>query len=149
MKNIVLLGVITSLLTPYHRLNAQSCLGVDARSNEMIASVKRIVTGTTQGSAQTRAMLHLPGLSASQVTLVADDSACVRARQAEDSVIHATSPTAPADIPARSLYVIKLGDYNAVSDPGSRTEGSLTLAFYSAAWQYLGSIAIHMGRPSS
>lgn len=115
MKNIVLLSLIASLLTPYQDLAAQSCLCVDTRSNEMIATVKRIVTGTTQGSVQTRAMLNLPGLSASQVTLVANDSSCVRARQAEDSVIHATSPTAPAEIPARGPYVIKLGDYNAVA----------------------------------
>jgi hypothetical protein len=115
----------------------------------MIASVKRIVTGTTQGSAQSRAALHLPALAASKVTLVADNCSCIRARQAEDSVVHATNPTAPAEIPARGLYVVKLGDYNAVSDPGSRTEGSLMLEFYDPAWKYLGSIFVHMGRPSS
>jgi hypothetical protein len=72
-------------------------------------------------------MLHLPGFDASQVTLVTDDSSCARARQAEDSFIH-TNPRAPATIPARQLYAVKVGTYNVVVDLGNRVEGNVMLS---------------------
>jgi hypothetical protein len=109
----------------------------------MIATVRRIVTGTSQGTVQSRANLHIPSLLASQVTLVTNEASCVRARQAKDSLVHATNRNAPAELPIRGLYVIKLGDYNAIADPGAKSEGNIMLGFFDPAWKYLASIPIY------
>lgn len=139
MKNLAVLLLVVAVL-PVNKLRAQSCLPADAQSGLVIATVKRLVTGTSQGTAQSRTMLHLPNLLASQVTIVTNDTLCVRARQAEDSVVHATNSSAPAELPVRGLYVIKLGDYNAVVDPGAKSEGHIMIGFFDPAWKYLGSI---------
>jgi hypothetical protein len=92
-------------------------------------------------------MLHLPSLAASQVTLVTDEAACTRARQAQDSLVHATNPSSPGVIPMRALYVVKFGTYNALVDPGPRTEGNVMLGLFDPNWTYLGSIPVYIGHP--
>jgi len=90
----------------------------------MIATIRRIVTGTAIPTKKGGAMLGLPSLAASQVTLVTDEGFCLRALQVQDSLVHATNASAPAVIPARGLYVIRLGTFMAVADPGPRIEGA-------------------------
>ena len=48
--------------------------------------------------------------------------------------------SAPAELPVRGLYVIKLGDYNAVIDPGAKSEGHIMIGFFDPVWKFLGSI---------
>jgi hypothetical protein len=124
----------------------QSCFASDTASVRIIARLQELVTGTSPGVVKSRAMFHLPSFSASQVTLVTDDSSCVRARQAEDSVIH-TNPRAPATIPARQLYVVKVGTYNAVVDLGNRVEGDVMLSLSDPNWAYLGAFPVYTGDP--
>ena len=146
MKKVLLLVSLASGALPARELQAQSCMAADTSSVRIIATIRRLVTGTT-GAAQSRAMLHLPSLAASQVTLVTDEASCLRARQAQDSLVHATNPRSPSVIPARALYVVKLGTYNALVDPGPRTEGNVMLGFFDPSWVYLGSIPVYIGFP--
>jgi len=146
LKNLLLLLSLASLGVPTRKLDAQSCLGPDTASVRIIATTQGIVTGTTK-AAQTRAMLHLPNLTASEVTLVNDEASCVRARQALDSLVHATNPSAPSVLPARALYVVKFGTYNALVDPTARTEGDYSLDLFAPNWAYLGSFSVYLGHP--
>jgi hypothetical protein len=68
----------------------------------------------------------------------------VRARQAQDDLVHATNPSSPTVIPARALYVVKLGTYNALVDPGPKTRGNTMLGLFDPNWIYLGSIPVFL-----
>jgi hypothetical protein len=92
-------------------------------------------------------MLHVPFLTASEVTLVTDETSCVRARHALDSLVHATNPHAPSELPARALYVVKLGTYNALVDLTTRVEGDYMLDLFDPSWAYLGSFPVYLGHP--
>jgi hypothetical protein len=146
MKNILILISFAALVLPARNLHAQSCMAADTATVPLIATIQGIVTGTTK-AAQTRAMLHLPTLTASEVTLVTDEASCVRARQALDSLVHATNPNAPSILPARALYVVKFGTYNALVDPTVRTEGDFSLDLFDPNWAYLGSFSVYLGHP--
>lgn len=146
MKNIFFVISLAILALPTRSVHAQSCIAADTASVRIIATVQRIVTGTTK-AAQTRAMLHLPSLTASEVTLVTDEASCARGRQALDSLVHATNPDAPSVLPARALYVVKFGTYNALVDPTARTEGDYSLDLFDPNWAYLGSFSVYLGNP--
>ena len=146
MRNALLLLSLVMLSLPTRKLHAQSCLGPDTASVRIIATIRGIVTGGTK-AAQSRAMLHLPKLDASEVTLVTDEASCVRARQALDSLVHATNPNAPSVLPVRALYVVKFGTYNALVDPTVRTEGDFSLDLFDPNWAYLGSFSVYLGHP--
>jgi hypothetical protein len=145
LKMSLLVLVATSVLS-VRQLHSQSCMTPDTVSVRIIARVQRLVSGTA-GAAQTRAMLHLPTLGASQVSLVTDEAACARARQAQDSLVHATNPNSPSVMPVRALYVVKLGTYNGLVDPGPRTRGTPMLGLFDPNWAYLGSIPVYLGDP--
>jgi hypothetical protein len=147
MKNALTFLALATAVLQTRGLNAQSCLGADTSSARIIARVQAYVTGASTGAAQTRAMLHLPSLVASQVTLLTDEASCVRARQAQDSLVHATNPDSPAVMPVRGLYVVKLGTYNALVDPCARSQGEAMLGFFDPNWAYLGSTPIYIGWP--
>ena len=146
MKRALLLLFLATLALPTRKLEAQSCLGPDTASVRIIATIRAIVTGTTK-AAQSRAMLHLPKLSASEVTLVTDEASCVRAREAQDSLVHATNPNAPRVLPARPMYVVKFGTFNALVDPNNRMQGDSVLDLFDPNWAYLGSFSVYLGHP--
>jgi hypothetical protein len=147
MRNVLLLLSLATLALPTRTLHAQSCLGPDTASVRIIATIRGIVTGGGPKAAQSRAMLHLPKLTASEVTLVTDEASCVRARQALDSLVHATNPNAPSVLPGRALYVVKFGTYNGLVDPTVRTEGDFSLDLFDPNWAYLGSFSVYLGHP--
>lgn len=146
MKNLILLVSLATIAVPTRQLDAQSCLGPDTASVRIIATITAIVTGGTK-AAQSRAMLHLPKLTASEVTLVTDEASCVRARQAQDSLVHATNPHAPKILPKRGMYVVKFGTFNALVDPTNRMEGDFVLDLFDPQWAYLGSMSVYLGHP--
>ena len=146
MKSVLLLIALAALALPTRKLDAQSCLGPDTASVRIIATIRGIVTGGTK-AAQSRAMLHLPKLTASEVTLVTDEASCVRARQAQDSLVHATNPDAPRVLPARAMYVVKFGTFNALVDPTNRMQGDFVLDLFDPRWTYLGSTSVYLGHP--
>jgi hypothetical protein len=146
MRKMLLRLALATIALPTRKLDAQSCLGPDTASVRIIATIRGIVTGGTK-AAQSRAVLHLPKLMPSEITLVTDEASCVRARQAQDSLVHATNPNSPSVIPARALYVVKLGTYNALVDPGPRTEGDVMLGWFDPNWTYLGSMPVYLGHP--
>jgi hypothetical protein len=143
MKNVLLLVSLTSVALPTLELRAQSCMAADTPSVRIITTIQKVVSGSG-GAAQTRTMLRLPRLTPSQVTLVTDEASCVRARQAQDDLVHATNPSSPTVIPARALYVVKLGTYNALVDPGPKTRGNTMLGLFDPNWIYLGSIPVFL-----
>jgi hypothetical protein len=146
MKNVFLVFGLAIVALPTRDLSGQSCLPADTASVRIITTIQKVVAGTG-GAAQTRAMLHLPSLMAFQVTLVTDEASCVRARQAQDDLVHATNPSSPTVIPARALYVVKLGTYNALVDPGPKTRGNTMLGLFDPDWAYLASIPVYLGNP--
>jgi hypothetical protein len=146
MKNMLLLLSFATLALPTRTVHAQSCLGPDTASVRIIATIRGIVTGGTK-AAQSRAMLHLPKLTASEVTLVTDEASCTRARQAQDSLVHATNPNAPRVLPARAMYVVKFGTFNALVDPTNRMEGDFVLDLFDPRWTHLGSMSVYLGHP--
>jgi hypothetical protein len=90
------------------------------------------------GSTNTlRIKLQLPSVDTTQIALVTVDSVCAKALSALDSLIHATNPDAPTNIPARNLYVVSFGGYSAVVDPGTSMGEWLPLFFFDAAWVYV------------
>lgn len=147
MRTAGLMVLFTATALGAKEIRAQNCFASDTSSVRIVARLQRLVTGTSSGTVKSRAMFHLPSFNASDVTLVTDDSSCVRARQAEDSVIHATNPRAPVSIPARPLYVVKVGTYNAVADLAQRVEGNVMLTLYDPNWAYLGSFPVYTGDP--
>lgn len=146
MRNLFLLLSLATLALPSRKLDAQSCLGPDTASVRIIATIRGIVTGGPK-AAQSRAMLHLPKLAASDVILVTDEASCVRARQAQDSLVHATNPDAPRVLPARAMYVVKFGTYNALVDPTNRMQGDFVLDLFDPGWTHLGSMSVYLGHP--
>jgi hypothetical protein len=146
MRNVFLLLSLATLALPSRKLDGQSCLGPDTASVRIIATIRGLVTGGPK-AAQSRAMLHLPKLTASEVTLVTDEASCVRARQAQDSLVHATNPAARRVLPARAMYVVKFGTFNALVDPTNRMEGDSVLDLFDPNWAYLGSFSVYLGHP--
>lgn len=96
-------------------------------------------TGNTEYTVL-RSKLHAPATPAAQVVLVSDDSACARARQALDSLIHATNPNAANPLPQRALYVIKIGSITAVNDPNGRAGEYSPIVFFNPQWSFLGNM---------
>jgi len=110
----------------------------------MIATFNTLMTGSSKDN-QTRISLQLPSVTASQILLVTDSTVCARALQVLDSVIHVVNPNAPANIPARGLYVINIGSFIAVSDPNDRSEGRMFVNFFDAAWTWLSNLGWRPG----
>ncbi len=75
-KEMLVLLSLATVALPGRMLDAQSCMAADTASARIIAKVRAIVTGTKEKTVQGRAMLHLPTLTTSQVTLVTDEASC-------------------------------------------------------------------------
>jgi hypothetical protein len=103
----------------------------------MLSDFKHLADTTDTASTAARAKFEIPAVDSSQVTLVASDSICTRARQALDSLIHATSPNALNPLPIRSLYVIRIGTVTAVRDPGSLAKEYSPVDFFDEHWAFL------------
>lgn len=119
---------------------AQSCHASDSQSASMLLDLQQVAdTGGTEYTAL-RSKLHIPAVPATQVALVSDDSACTRARQALDSLIHATNPDAASPLPQRALYVIRIGSVTAVNDPNGRAGEYSPIVFFNPQWSFLGNM---------
>lgn len=144
LMRTIYLAALTWLTVPITNGSAQSCRPADARSARMIGTLTQLMTGSTDDN-KTRISLRLPSVTASQIVLVTDSAVCARALQVLDSVVHVTNPDAPANIPARTLYVISIGSYIAVSDPGDRSNGRMIINFFDAAWTWLSNLGWRAG----
>lgn len=119
------------------RANAQSCIAANDTSAEMIRRINGIMSGTVQDE-KARSALQLPLVTPAQVFLVTDSVTCTRGLQALDSVVKASNPSAPAVMPSRSVYVIKVGNYTAVADRLVHTKGGyLSINFFDPNWAFL------------
>lgn len=128
------------LLAMGRPIQAQSCHPSDSSSASMLEDLQQMAdTGNAEFRAF-RAKLHIPAVPAVQVALVSDDSMCVRARQALDSLIHATNPNAANPLPVRTLYVIRIGNVTAVNDPNSRAGEYSPIDFFDLQWSFLGTM---------
>lgn len=124
-------------------VQGQSCHTSDTESASLLFDLQQMAdTGGTEYTVL-RAALHVPAVPAAQVVLVSDDSTCARARQALDSLIHATNPNAANPLPVRALYVIKVGSVTAVNDPNSHAGEYSPIAFFDAQWTFLGNTLGH------
>ena len=119
------------------RVNAQPCIAANDTSAEMIRRINGIMSGSVQDE-KARSALQLPLVTPSQVYLVTDSVFCARSLQALDSVVKASNPRAPAVMPARPVYVIKVGNYTAVADRIAHTSaGYLSINFFDPKWSFL------------
>lgn len=116
--------------------HAQNCKTADATSAAMISQLNEMMTGDST----IRVNLQLPVTNSSQIVFVSTDSVCLRARQALDSLTHATNPSSPSTIPARALYVISVGGYVAVADPTDGASGWLPMYIFDPLWSFLQSL---------
>jgi hypothetical protein len=139
MKTLLLVLIIASG-APVSRLSAQACKPADARSGRIIASLNSLMTGSSKDSL-TRKSLRLPNVPVSEIAIVADSAVCARAMYVLDSVVHVTNPDAPAHIPPRPLYVLRIGSYLAVTDPGDRGYDHMIINFFDAAWTWLSNMS--------
>jgi hypothetical protein len=134
-------ALVMGLGIAFRPIMAQSCHAADSNSASMLHDLQQMAdTGNTEYPV-VRAKLHIPVVPAAQVVLVSDDSTCTRARQALDSLIHATNPNAANPLPARPLYVIKVGSVTAVNDPNGRAGEYTPIDFFDPQWSFLGTIA--------
>ena len=118
----------------------QSCHASDSQSASMLLDLQQVAdTGGTEYTTL-RSKLHIPAVPAAQVVLVSDDSTCTRARQALDSLIHATNPNAATPLPERALYVIKIGSITAINDPNGRAGEYSPIVFFNPQWSFLGNM---------
>lgn len=117
---------------------AQACHASDARGQSMVLGLQRIADTAETSNVLVRSKIHTPAVPATQVALVTDDSVCARARQALDSLIHATNPNAANPLPARPLYVIRVGTVTAINDPSGSAGEYSPIAFFDPLWAFLG-----------
>lgn len=119
---------------------AQSCKAADSQSASMLIGLRQTADTADTESVVLRSKLQIHAVPAAQVTLVSDDSTCARARQALDSVIHATNPNALNPLPARALYVMRVGSVTAVRDPAARAGEYSPIEFFDSRWSSLGTM---------
>lgn len=102
------------------------CRTADAQSSNMMSYLTSLATASASDTelVATRARYHLPVVSASQVTLVANKHACSSALQAYTLLLPAGTP-APS-----SLYVVAVGSVFVAWTPATTgTEWALAVVF--------------------
>lgn len=134
------MAILAIMLVSVHTAHAQSCKSADSETASMLADLQHIADTTDASHARLRAKLKMPATNAAQITLVADDSTCARARQALDSLIHATNMSAPNPLPVRPLYVIRVGSVTAVRDPNGKAGEYSPIFIFDPFWSFSGSI---------
>ncbi len=137
-RSAAAVALLTGSLVFSQPVLAQSCRAADSVSASITRDVKQVADTGSAEYAGLRSKLHLPAVPATQVRLVADDSRCKRAREALDSLIHATNPEAAVPLSPRALYVIQMGRVMAVNDPSSRAGEYSPIVFFNSEWSYLG-----------
>lgn len=126
--NLALFGLLFAVPA-----TAQSCRTADSLSTDLLAEIKALMAaGNT-----VRTKLQLPSVDTSQITLVTDAGVCAAGLAALDSLVHATNPEAAANLPARDLYVVSIGDYKAVVDPNASAGEWLPIYFFDTLWAYV------------
>lgn len=132
-----LAGVVLLTALSARAGHAQSCKPADSRTASMLADFRRIADTTDASQIPLRTKLKLPAVPAAQIFVVRDESTCARAQQAVDSLIHSTNPNSPHPMPARALYVIRIGDVTAVNDPNGKAGEYAPLDLFDPAWVFL------------
>lgn len=137
MKFIIRVACAVSLLWPRVATLAQSCIAANDTSTEMIRRINGIMSGSTQDE-KGRIALGLPRVTPSEVVLVTDSTVCARGLQVLDSLVKASNPRAPAVMPPRNVYVIRVGTYTAVADRTKLSHGGyMSINFFDPNWSFL------------
>lgn len=125
------------------RLSAQSaCLPSDSRSASLVAGLQNISDTNSVADTVVRRKLGIPAVPATQIYLVSDTTTCSRARQALDSLVHATNPSAPA-LSFPSIYVFAVGAAIAVDLPANpNAPGRPVMLFDGTTWRFLGAVLL-------
>ena len=89
-----------------------ACIPADTTSLALVSAINSIMTASNV----VRVKVQIPIVPASEVSLIADEAVCAKARDALNTYIQATSPGAPNPMPARPLYVVRVGTYFATLD---------------------------------
>lgn len=135
-------GAVVGALLGYtigHLFTSRSaCMPADAESAGMVAEMRRIVDTTDLDYASIRKRWKVPAAPTSDVHLVTDERMCRHARQALDSLIHATDPKARGLRRIPSVYVIRAGHLIDVETPGS----SASNLFDATTWKFLGALVV-------
>ena len=99
------------------------CKGPDAYSNRHLAFIQGVVTSTETKTSQWRALVQLPNISDTLVTLVADSTTCATALAAYNDA---------ADLeggPAADLYLIRVGPTRYVASNPAFPSGEFVSQF--------------------
>jgi hypothetical protein len=135
MKTLFLILAVSSAFGSIAaKAQAQSCQPADSVSVDMLAEIKQLML-PTKNSLRTK--LQLPIADTSQITLVTDQAVCARGLVALDSLIHATNPDAPVNLPGRNLYVVSIGSYKGLVDPTASAGEWVPIYFFDDLWTYV------------
>lgn len=137
MRSKILI-TLTSLSVAAYSGNAfaqnSRCAPADKVGNHLVGMIQSLMT---PADSTTRNRLGLPLVAPSIVALVSDTTVCARARQAMDSLAHATNPQDPE--PASStapLYVVSIGDWFGVYERNVGIEEPTLIFFFRSLWDY-------------
>ena len=135
MKILVIASVIAVGLSPSSAVGAQACHAADTYSAHMITVLNSLMTPAD--SIFRRDQLHLPAATSAQISLVSNDSVCIRARQALDSLAVATNPDAINPDPPTPLYVFAISTHFGIVDPTDSAGEWIPLYFFGPLWNFL------------
>lgn len=116
-RSLLVLVALAMISVPV-AAQTSACRPADSASARMVRFVQNIATGTDSAALKSRAQMHIPPLSASQVTYVTDTRVCSKAVAPYDGVtgMHLAS-TGQAIAPSGQLYVVQAGSVLVVWDP--------------------------------
>lgn len=112
------------------------CKAANDTSAQIISAVKAIMTPTNK----VRLHANVRVAPAAEITLITNDSTCIRALDALNSYTFSGHP-APADpLPVYPIYVLRVGTYYATFDEEERAGEWHIIDFFDSSWNYVGSM---------
>jgi hypothetical protein len=121
-RNLVLAAVACVVAHSAAAQASRKCRPADNHSANMISDITRYLTATDARTIYNRdSIMHLPVVTARQVTLVTDERICTKVVQAYRTL---PNPYTPA-----SLYVVKLGSTGYVAHDSDRKVGEFSVIF--------------------
>lgn len=105
-------------------------------SARLTAEVRGIMTPTNK----VRLQAKVPVTPPAEISLISDESTCIRALDALNAYIFSTSANPPSPLPEYPVYVLRVGSYFGVFDPEQRVGEWHIIEFFDSLWNHVGSM---------